>query len=211
MMNQIGLCIPPNDGEVSAASTQLGVIDPSALDARTWSKDVMREYGFRDDAQSLLLDKCNFFIEDPFSTRGGGWCRFGYGGDRTTVYLYTGQPEAAVHEMAHAWWFLIEVNNAERKNLLISRLIAYLLHQSEQPLDSFATVRNLCRVYRYGNEIWSGMWMSQYNRWNHDEIFAGLASGTMGNLTMYPYDLRRIYTQMFEGPRTVYLPQVTKA
>ena len=182
------------------------------VNAMVWCTDIMQQYNFREEVQRLLLKYCDFTIDDPWSTHGGGWCRFGYGENRTHVHLFTGQHEAAVHEMAHAWWFLLEKNpyKPKRKDRLVGRLIAYFLRHSDLPPRPFPIVRGLCRVYRYGEGNWPGMWMPEQGRWNHDEVLAGLASGTMGNLDMYPYDLRRIYSLMFAEPQKVYVPAVMR-
>lgn len=167
----------------------------------------MRQYGFREDAQRLLLDNCVFEMADPGSIRGGGFCRFGYDGERTVVHLDTAQHEAAVHEMAHAWWFLIEVGNQARKDLLVNRLLEYFLKQADATPGRFALVRNHCRIYKYGEGDFPGMWMDHRERWNHDEIFAGLASSVMGDVRQMPADLRRIFRHCF-WDEFVYFPGV---
>ena len=61
-----------------------------------------------------------------------------------------------------------------------------------------------------------GVWLStpcypEYGyagRWNMDEVFAGLASGTMGGLPMFPSSLRRLFARMFQEPLKTYLPGV---
>jgi Ser/Thr protein kinase RdoA (MazF antagonist) len=159
---------------------------------------ILPRYNFRKEAADLILDNCEFFLLDEMSTRGGG--RITY----TTpcfVTFDTSQHEAAVHELAHAWWYLRGATAADTEQQ-IRRLLSAFLYEATQDGSEYALVRYLCRVYR------ECMWAADQNRWNHDEVFSGLASAVMGDLSLFPPDLRCIYAQMFGEPDVVYVPAV---
>jgi hypothetical protein len=169
---------------------------------------ILPKYRFRREAAELILAGCVFELDDAFSIRGGGWVRFGYGGDKTVVHFNTAQAEAAVHELAHAWWFLIELDRPKWKQWLIDRLLICFQREADKPLGRFPVIREHCRVYKYGDGAdFPGMWSEEAGRWNHDEIFAGFASAVMGDMRQMPADLRRIFRHCF-WDEFVYLPGV---
>ena len=70
-------------------------LPPLPLKARAWQW--LQWYGVRVE------------VKDPHSTRGGGlWWP-----DKKLVELETAQEEAAIHELAHAWW------EEQRKNISV--------------------------------------------------------------------------------------------
>jgi hypothetical protein len=146
-----------------------------------------------------------FSIYDWNSERGGGYFNFT---SPKWVELFTVQREAAVHECAHAAWWAVERLWPLKKDPLVRRLCAEFARQADMPQHEYGTVRRLCHVYRYGDGNWLGMWEADKQRWNHDEVFAGLASGTMGDMSLMPPALRSIFGHVFKVPKLTYLPFV---
>lgn len=113
--------------------------------------------------------------------------------------------EAAIHEAAHIWYYLYQ-NDA-----LAAMLIDMMMVESERThMARWKAFRQLMATYRWGDgQGWSGMWVESAHRFNHDEIWAGGASFSMGDMMKYPPMVRRIYERMFL-PREVaaYLPLV---
>src|SRR5215468_1104256 len=62
--------------------------------------DVLTRFPFTAAACEWLTAAIGFEVEDLSSTRGGG---FWYP-EQNKVFLFTAQYEAAIHELAHAWW-----------------------------------------------------------------------------------------------------------
>ncbi|HEU5369910.1 MAG TPA: hypothetical protein VFU69_15665, partial [Ktedonobacterales bacterium] len=63
-------------------------------------EEVLATFPYREVAKAWLRTAVDFEVEDLSSTRGGGfWIP-----DENKVFLYTAQYEAAIHELAHAWW-----------------------------------------------------------------------------------------------------------
>src|SRR5689334_22210959 len=72
----------------------------SREEAWTFVDRVMRTHHFTPGAQQWLRANVNLRVDDLSSTRGGGYWQPA----TREVRLFTGQDEAAVHELAHAWW-----------------------------------------------------------------------------------------------------------
>ena len=121
------------------------------------------------------------------------------------MVLYTAQHEAAVHEAAHVWYTL------NQDDALTDAMVNMMLSQSDRvALPHWQPFRRLMNVYRYGQGDWPGMWVQSANRWNHDEIWAGGASFSMGVLRQYPVMARRLYERMFEPANWTLLPLVMR-
>src|SRR5437879_4335061 len=75
--------------------------DPESREAM-WAfvNKVMSTYHFTPEAQQWLRANINLRVDDLTSTRGGGY----WMPSTREVRLFTAQDEAAVHELAHAWW-----------------------------------------------------------------------------------------------------------
>ncbi|MBI2942042.1 MAG: hypothetical protein HYY04_16550 [Chloroflexi bacterium] len=140
-------------------------------------------------------------VHDPNSTRGGGY----WHPDRRLVELFTAQEEAAIHELAHAWWHerrLLGRNAAE--------LMVACVNLSEERDPRYARAAELANHYVYGITSQSdpqsptGWWMGMLvgSSGGYDwEVFAGLASGVMGNLALLPPYIRRFYEGLFDESR----------
>jgi len=153
-------------------------------------------------------DRRGVAVQDWDLTSGGGTVLYSERPDFWHVLLYTAQEEAAVHEAAHVWWYLWQ--NDERTAWLIREYLrqAELVHSGE-----YGRVRRICHEGVYGNDRgFKGYWLdAPYNRWNADEMFAGLASGIMGDVALLPPELREIYGHMFEPGEMVYIPAMMRS
>src|SRR5690242_251371 len=63
-------------------------------------EEVFAAFPYTEEAERWLRDSITFEVADLGSTRGGGY----WDPSRDAVFLYTAQYEAAIHELAHAWW-----------------------------------------------------------------------------------------------------------
>ena len=72
----------------------------TAEDAEAFLRDVLTRFPYTEEARRWLSTEIAFEVVDLRSTRGGGfWIP-----DQNKVQLFTAQYEAAIHELAHAWW-----------------------------------------------------------------------------------------------------------
>lgn len=107
------------------------------------------------------------------------------------VRLFTGQEEAAVHELAHAWWH-------DRRKGREDEMIEAVARLSAEPQPQYAVMASLAHGYAHGipEQGWEGLLVTR-NDW---EMFAGLASGSMGDMTLLPPYVRKLYVGLFEQP-----------
>ena len=80
-------------------------------------------------------------VRDPRASGGGGF----WWPDKKLVELFTGQEEAAIHEIAHAWW---DPRRLEDHNA--AKLMVAVVHLSEEPDPRYARAAELARYYVYG-------------------------------------------------------------
>jgi hypothetical protein len=134
-------------------------------------------------------------VRDKRATSGGGY----WWPDRKLVDLFTAQEEAAIHELAHAWWHerRLEDNNA-------AELMVAVVKLTEEPDPRYQRVRELAHHYVYGIRSQrdpnspTGWWRGMLVEGNDWEMFAGLASGSMGRLALLPPYVRRFYEGLFD-------------
>ena len=146
--------------------------------------DVLARFPYTVDAREWLASGIDFEVEDLTSTRGGGfWIP-----EQNKVFLYTAQYEAAVHELAHAWWHERRIGQEEA---LMQATIA--LSQEADP--RYQRMRDLAYGYIHGipAQNWAGM-LAERNDW---EMYAGMASGMMADLRLVPPYIRRFYLSMY--------------
>ncbi len=148
---------------------------------------VMSKYHFTPEAQMWLHANVNLCIDNLGSTGGGGYWQPSTG----EVRLYTAQHEAAVHELAHAWWH-------SRREPLKDQMIEAVVRLSAETNPAYASAAKLAFGYAHGipAQNWPGMLVDR-NDW---EMFAGLASGTMGDMSLLPPYVRRMYRGLFVMP-----------
>jgi hypothetical protein len=162
---------------------------------RAWFEDLFRRYDFTHQSmeyfRSLRLEAGDLSAE-----WGGGF----WWGDRRLVQVRGCQDEAAIHELAHAFWHdAREVDTAARD------LMAAVVALSQETDPRYARAQKL--AYDYVNGIptqpdensptgyWRGMLVEE-NDW---EMFAGLASGVMGDVRLLPSYVRRFFAGLFVG------------
>jgi len=135
-------------------------------------------------AKEWLRTEIDFEVADLASVRGGGY----WIPEERKVYLFTAQYEAAIHELAHAWWHDRRIG---QEDALIDATIA--LAQESDP--RYARMRGLAYGYIHGipAQGWAGMLVDR-NDW---EMYAGMASGMMADLRLVPPYVRRFYLGMY--------------
>ena len=142
-------------------------------DARQWFEGLWRRQPFEAEAvdyfRSLRLEIGT--LDEPMG--GGYWF-----GDRRLVMLRGTQEEAAVHELAHAWWD----------------------SQREAQRDAgFPRIAELANVYCHGIKTQkdpsspTGYWRGMLAEDNDHETFAGFCSGVMADAAQMPPALRAFY------------------
>lgn len=167
-------------------------------DGAAFRDDVLARYPFTEGARELLRGiQCEVNnLHEPVG--GGGW----YGPDRRRIVLEGIQDEAAVHELAHAWadlagFYQERAPDGPRWPILHRPFRAAVRAAADDPDPRYARVRFLARQYEYGDPAIGFPGMGE----NDPERFAGLASGTMGDLGLMPPALARWYAGLFVDPR----------
>jgi hypothetical protein len=151
----------------------------------TYLDEVLTAFPYTDAAKQWFQSAITFEVENLERTSGGG---FWYP-DRYAVFLYTAQYEAAIHELAHAWW---EERRPTRKDELIEATIAL----ANEPDPRYSRMQQLAYGYIHGipEQNWPGMLVDR-NDW---EMYAGMASGMMADLRLVPPYVRDFYREMYE-------------
>lgn len=149
-----------------------------------YREEVLSLFPYTEEARRWLRDAIGFEVEDLGSTRGGGY----WYPDANKVFLFTAQYEAAIHELAHAWW---HYRRAGQENALIEATIAL----SDESDPRYARMQALAHGYIHGipEQGWAGMLVDR-NDW---EMYAGMASGMMADLRLVPPYVRRFYDGMY--------------
>jgi hypothetical protein len=167
------------------------MVDP--VDAREWFESLWGRYPFTDDAIAHFRTQRLEMGTVTEELGGGFWF-----GDRGLVLLRGAQDEAAVHELAHAWW-------ESRREIQRDALMRLLKQLGERPPRSCARISELASVYCQGipsqqdetspTGYWRGMLVTD----NDHETFAGFCSGVMANPGLLPPKLRRFYRGFLAG------------
>ena len=164
--------------------------------------DLFARFPFAEQAQDWLRGAIDLEIGAGSNTNGGGeWHP-----DRGLVRLYTDQYEAAIHELAHVVW-----QGRRHDRLLRDHLVASVLRLAEDADPRWERMRALARQYVYGIAeqpgFEQGMLLPEGERgrgggpggeWNDWEMYAGLASGCMGDVRLRPPYLRGFYEGLFD-------------
>lgn len=163
---------------------------PAVPEEAAWQfvEMVMREHHFTRGARAWLESEVRLRVDDLASTRGGGYWQ----PSTREVRLFTGQHEAAVHELAHAWWHY-------RRERLKDQMIEATVRLSAEKDPRYQELARLAFGYVHGipEQPWEGLLVTR-NDW---EMFAGIASGTMGDMRKLPPYMRQLYEGLFELPR----------
>jgi len=129
--------------------------------------------------------------EEPLG--GGYWF-----GDRGLVLLRGAQDEAAIHELAHAWW---ERRRGSERDALMDLLRGLGTGCPEE----FPRIAELARVYCDGiptqldHSSPTGYWRGMLAEDNDHETFAGFCSGVRAQAQEMPPKLRSFYRGLLRG------------
>lgn len=147
--------------------------------------ELFGHFPFSASAQAWFRRHVGLEIRDLTSLKGGGL--FFPGQNR--VLLYSAQYEAAIHELAHAWW---DVRRHARKD----PLIAAVVRAAGEDDPRFARIAALAREYVHGSA--DGHFAGFLRDRNDAEMFAGLASGCMADTRLLPPYVRTFYEELFD-------------
>lgn len=129
-------------------------------------------------------------VKNPHSTHGGGlWWN-----EKKLVELETAQEEAAIHELAHAWW------EERRKDVAVRTTFSKMVTRlSEEPDSRYRRAQELAYVYEHGDPRtgFKGMFLEDGTIIDWEQ-YAGLASGIMGHPELLPDYIRGYYTELFD-------------
>ena len=165
--------------------------------ARRWLDDFLTRWPFTDAARRLFRS-IHFEAGDLSQEHGGG---FWYPETRT-VQVRGAQAEALIHELAHAYWEAARIGPGVKEELVAA--VQRLAREHDPRYQRAAT---LAGHYIHGIETqpdpqsptgyWQGMRQPD-GTWMDWEMFAGLASGIMADLSLLPPYVRRFYEGLFE-------------
>jgi len=165
-------------------------VAPATIDAATnplvaaYLEEVFATFPYTDAAQEWLRETVGFEVQNLDTLRGGGY----WYPDQNKVFLFTAQYEAAIHELAHAWWHYRRIGR-ERKMMDATVALA------EETDPRYARMAALAHGYIHGipAQNWAGMLVEE-NDW---EMFAGLASGMMADMRLIPPYVRQLYVGLY--------------
>lgn len=165
-----------------ARSTDISAVANPAVAA--YRDDVLTRFPYTEEARRWLSTQIGFEVQDLSSTRGGGY----WYPDQRKVFLFTAQYEAAIHELAHAWWHDRRIGREEE-------MIQATIRLSEERDPRYARTAGLAHGYIHGisEQNWAGM-LVERNDW---EMYAGLASGMMADMRLIPPYVRPLYDGMY--------------
>jgi hypothetical protein len=162
-------------------------------DVRDWFEGLWKRQRFAAPAvdyfRTLRLEMGT--LDEPMG--GGYWF-----GDRKLVMVRGTQDEAAVHELAHAWW---ERQRGARRD----ELMELLRELGARPPADYPRIAELAHVYCHGIKTQhdpsspTGYWRGMLAEDNDHETFAGFCSGVRGRAELMPPQLRRFYRGLLEG------------
>jgi hypothetical protein len=115
------------------------------------------------------------------------------------VVLRGAQDEAAIHELAHAWW---EQRRGEHRHALMSLLRDF---GDRPPPRAYPTIAELAGYYCHGIPTQTdpssptGYWRGMLAEDNDHETFAGFCSGVRGDASRMPQALRHFYRGLLRG------------
>lgn len=175
------------------------------MDARAFAAEVLARYNVRPEAAAAILAHCDVTVLDPDSVQGGGIVNYTDRPNYWHVVLYSAQHEACLHEMAHVWWFC-----SQNDHLVAMLIDQYFIQASLRHRPRFKRVRQACYEGIHGNgQGFDGYWVGPpYNRWNADEMHAGMCSLIMGDTDMLPHAMRPLFERLFLPRQIIYMPMV---
>jgi hypothetical protein len=165
----------------------------------TMEEPFLKDWPFTESARELFRT-IGFEAGDLSQEHGGG---FWYPETRT-VQVRGSQAEALIHELAHAYW-----EDARARDSIAEQLVTAVQRLAKDRDPRYQVAATLARHYVHGIKTqpdansptgyWQGMRQPD-GSWMDWEMFAGLASGIMADLSLLPPYVRRFYEGLFEGP-----------
>lgn len=178
----------------------IGAAPTSYAASERFRDDVLERYPFSEAARDLLRE-VRFEVKNLSApVGGGGW----YGPEARRIVLEGVQDEAALHELAHAWADLTGFYTDRepggppwptRHHSFREAVRA----AADNPDPRFERVCFLARQYEHGDAAIGFPGMGE----NDAERFAGLASGTMGDMRLMPPYLAAYYGGLFARPASL--------
>jgi hypothetical protein len=146
--------------------------------------ETLERFPYTVAAKEWLRTEIDFEVVDLNSVSGGGY----WIPEERIVHLFTAQYEAAIHELAHAWWHDRRIGQEDE-------LIAATIALAQESDRRYKHMQGLAYGYIHGipAQGWAGM-LVERNDW---EMYAGMASGMMADLRMVPAYVRRFYLGMY--------------
>ncbi len=161
--------------------------------ARAWIEEFLARQPYTASARALFRT-LHFEIGDLSQEHGGGY----WWAEKRMVQLRGCQDEAAIHELAHAYWEDLRTQNGNA-----DKLIDAVVRLSAEQDPAYARAAQLAHQYVHGiptqpdptspTGYWRGM-LVERNDW---EMFAGLASGVMADISKLPPYIRPFFAGMF--------------
>lgn len=165
--------------------------------ARRWLAEFLTRWPFTEGARQLFAT-VHFEIADLSQEHGGGY----WYPETRTVQVRGTQAEALIHELAHAYW-----ETARAKGTTARRFVAAVRRLAKERDSRYQVAATLAGHYVDGiptqpdpdspTGYWQGMRQPD-GSWMDWEMFAGLASGTLGDLLLLPPYVRTFYGGLFE-------------
>lgn len=167
--------------------------------AEAFQRELFERFPFTPQARDWLRANIRFEVRNPASASGGGywWPQF------RKVELFTAQYEAAIHELAHAWWH-------DRRRRLKDELVGAVIRLADEPDPRYARAAELAGHYVRGIATQPGFERGMLlpepewgqgggprGEWNDWEMFAGLASGVMADIRLLPPYVRPFFADLF--------------
>ena len=162
---------------------------------RDWFESLFDRHPFTESARAFFRT-LRLEAGDLSAAWGGGF----WWGDRRLVQVRGAQDEAAVHELAHAFW-----HDARERGSNARDLMDAVVRLADEPDPRYREARRLAHDYVHGIPTQpdptspTGWWRGMLVEENDGEMFAGLASGTMGDMRRLPPYVRRFYAGLFVG------------
>lgn len=147
--------------------------------------ELFAHFPFSPAARDWFRRHLTLEIKDSSSLSGGGLFFPG----QSRVLLYSAQYEAAIHELAHAWW-------DGRRHVAKHALIAAVVRAASEADPRYARIAGLAREYVRGSA--DGHFPGFLRDRNDAEMYAGLASGCMADTRLLPPYLRVFYAELFD-------------
>jgi hypothetical protein len=169
-------------------------MEPQAV-VRAWFEDLFRRYAFTHQAM-VYFRTLRLEAGDLSAEWGGGF----WWGDQRLVQVRGAQDEAALHELAHAYW-----HDAREVGRIARELMDAVVQLAAEPDPQYAHAKTLAHHYVNGiptqpdESSPTGYWRGMLVEGNDWEMFAGLASGVMGDMRLLPPYMRRFFAGLFVG------------